>query len=152
MPESILTILKLCFLALLYLFMARVIRTVWIQISDADNEGVTAAGPETVKSRQRRSRPTKLQIKSPRDRAGTTYEVDHELTIGRASGCAIAVPDDSYASQLHARVFVRDGNMYVEDLGSTNGTTVNGKQLTEARRLKNGDRIEVGHTTFEVTK
>ena len=45
--------------------------------------------------------------------------------MGRAAGCHIALPDDTFVSQLHARVFERSGQVYVEDLGSTNGTYVN---------------------------
>ena len=53
------------------------------------------------------------------------FPLGEEVTIGRAPGCSVALADDTFVSQLHARVFVRDGQPFVEDLGSTNGTFLN---------------------------
>jgi pSer/pThr/pTyr-binding forkhead associated (FHA) protein len=69
--------------------------------------------------------------------------------MGRAAGCSITV-DDTYASQLHARLFQRDGALHVEDLGSTNGTYVNGRKVEAPMPVKPGDRVKVGATVFEV--
>ena len=75
--------------------------------------------------------------------------VGGELTLGRSGNCAIGLPDDTFASGLHARVFRRDGAVWVEDLGSTNGTHLNGGRLDAAQQLAIGDRLQVGSTIFE---
>ena len=72
-----------------------------------------------------------------------------ELTVGRAGGCAISLPDDTYVSSLHARVFTSGGRVLVEDLGSTNGTYLNGTKLTSTVPLGRGDRLQVGSTVLE---
>jgi pSer/pThr/pTyr-binding forkhead associated (FHA) protein len=70
--------------------------------------------------------------------------------VGRAVGCGVALPDDTFVSQLHARVFRRDGDLFVEDLGSTNGTYLNRKKVTAAIALRHGDQLQIGKTTLEV--
>ena len=152
MPDSLLTILKFCFLALLYLFFMRVLRAVW-----AEMKGVTAPAaapapaPRAARGWGGAARGGsngkgggRLRVIEPAERKGQTYDLAEELTVGRAGGCQITL-DDTYVSQLHARVFRRDGQLYVEDLGSTNGTRVNGAQVKE-RLLNNGDEITVGAT------
>ena len=52
-------------------------------------------------------------------------------------------------SQVHARVFDRDGTLWIEDLGSTNGTFVNGERSNERVKLRKGDRVQVGETVLE---
>jgi pSer/pThr/pTyr-binding forkhead associated (FHA) protein len=78
--------------------------------------------------------------------------VGDEVTVGRAGGCQVALEDDKTVSQLHARLFRRDGRLYVEDLGSTNGTYLNAKKVAGPSPLHRGDRLQVGRTVLEVTK
>jgi pSer/pThr/pTyr-binding forkhead associated (FHA) protein len=63
----------------------------------------------------------------------------------------VALGEDNYVSQLHARVFRRDGQFYVEDLGSTNGTYVNRKKVTAPIVIRKGDRLQIGKTVLELT-
>jgi pSer/pThr/pTyr-binding forkhead associated (FHA) protein len=63
---------------------------------------------------------------------------------------SVVMPDDPYTSTRHARFFERDGAWWVEDLGSTNGTLVNAKTITEAQQLKRDDRVQTGSAVFEV--
>ena len=154
MPESLLTILKLCFLALLYLFFVRVVRAVWAEITPRPPvAAVPAAAPRTARSeRPTAKRPVAhLRVVEPAAQRGRTYDLADELTIGRAAGCQIPL-DDSYASQLHARVFRRNGDLLVEDLGSTNGTFLNRKKVESAVPIRKGDRLQVGKTVLELTK
>jgi pSer/pThr/pTyr-binding forkhead associated (FHA) protein len=96
--------------------------------------------------------PQQLVIEMPPDRRGARFELSGpELTIGRAGGCHIALPNDTFASTLHARVFERNGAVYVEDLGSTNGTYVNGNRLAAPVVLRPGDRVQVGTTVLEAS-
>lgn len=152
MPESLLTILKFCFLALLYLFFLRVLRAVWAEVSPVRNAAPAAAPRRTRRERAvvgARGAPTKLKVVEPPEHAGRTYDLGDELTVGRAPGCQVSI-DDTYASQLHARVFRRESNLYVEDLGSTNGTYLNRKKVSGPMVMRKGDRLQVGKTVLEV--
>ena len=154
MPEPLLAILKLCALALLYLFFFRVLRAVWAELTPARLATAPAApaarAPKpTRRPRGKRSAGSQLLVLEPKEHKGRTYELADEVTLGRAASCTVPL-DDGYVSQLHARVFPRDGGWMVEDLGSTNGTYLNGSKVTRAVPVKRGDRVKVGATVFEV--
>ncbi len=85
----------------------------------------------------------------PAETKGQTYDLGEELTVGRAGGCQITL-DDTFVSQLHARVFRRDGQLFVEDLGSTNGTYLNRKKVTAPIAIRKGDRLQIGKTVMEL--
>lgn len=153
-PDSLLTILKFCLLALLYLFFIRVLRAVWVEVSGKVPETVPASGSGApsvaVGPRRGRGRPgSRLKVVEPAPDRGRTYDLADELTLGRATGCQITL-DDTYVSQLHARVFRRDGDLFVEDIGSTNGTFVNRVKVVAPVPVRRGDRIQVGQTVLEV--
>ena len=75
--------------------------------------------------------------------AGRRWMLDRQsLTIGRAEDCDIILPD-RLVSRHHARVYWLDGRYYVEDLGSKNGTHVNGQEVTQPRQLEDGDEIQI---------
>ena len=65
-----------------------------------------------------------------------------EISIGRSSDCGLHLPLDD-ASRVHARIFCRHDEYYIEDLGSTNGTCVNGVTISKCI-LRNNDQIEIG--------
>ena len=148
MPESLLAVLKLCALALLYLFFLRVIRAVWAEVSPA-REAAPAAPRPTKPNRRRSSAGAALVVVEPKEQKGHRHSLGEETTLGRAAGCTITL-SDTYASQLHARVFRREGALLVEDLGSTNGTYLNGRKVTRAAPVKRGDLVKIGGITFEV--
>jgi pSer/pThr/pTyr-binding forkhead associated (FHA) protein len=153
-PESLLTILKFCFLALLYLFFVRVIRAVWAEVSPRATAATAVAAPTAPRPQARgggRRTGARLRVVEPAQLAGRTYDVADELTIGRAAGCQVPI-DDSYASQLHARLFRRGSELLVEDLGSTNGTFLNRKKLEKPQPIRKGDRLQIGKTVLELTK
>jgi pSer/pThr/pTyr-binding forkhead associated (FHA) protein len=91
----------------------------------------------------------RLLVVEPAARKGATLGVDREITFGRAAGCTVSVPDDAYMSQVHARVYMSEGDVFVEDLDSTNGTFINGERVHGTRQLFHGDRLQVGHTVLE---
>jgi FHA domain len=158
MSEAVLTVLKFCFLALLYLFLFRVVR---LTLRELRAPAVTAEGPAAPQAApaapRRERRPDgrgalRLRVLEPAGRRGEVHVIDRELTVGRGAGCAIVLGDDTYVSQLHARLFQQNGEGYIEDLGSTNGTYVNGKPITGATRLRRGDHVQFGQTVAEVVK
>jgi pSer/pThr/pTyr-binding forkhead associated (FHA) protein len=56
--------------------------------------------------------------------------------------------EDPFASSAHARIFDRGGSMYLEDMGSTNGTYLNGRQVKSAERLNTSDTIRIGDSEY----
>lgn len=157
MSDQLLTVLKICFLALLYLFLLRVVQVVVRELR-ADRLLAPEPRPEPAAPPPPPERPRKgrrggqLTIVEPPQHRGEAFPLDDEVSVGRARGCGVVLSDDGYVSQVHARVFRRDGDTFVEDLGSTNGTFVNGERITSPTRLRRGDRVQFGHTVVEVSR
>jgi len=161
MSEQLLNILKLGLLALIYLFLVRVVRAVWAEVAvpaqGDSGRRVRRRAPAPVpvpaapapRGRRTRGAATELVAVEPADHAGRRYPLGDEITVGRAAGCQVTV-DDTYVSQLHARVFTRDGQLFVEDLGSTNGTYLNRVKVAGPMVMQRGDRLQVGNTVLEV--
>jgi len=80
--------------------------------------------------------------------AGTHIPLDRALVLGRGEAGIGTLGDDAELSRRHATISVRDGGVLVEDLGSTNGTQVNGREISEPTTVGSGDSIEVGSTTL----
>ena len=62
------------------------------------------------------------------------------------------IPDDQFVSTVHARLFRRGDDLFAEDLGSRNGTFVNGEKVVAPTKLRRGDRIQFGQTVAEVVR
>lgn len=154
MPEALLALLKLCLLALLYLFFFRVLWAVWNEVRGPKAEPATAQAGNTANGRGAGKKAvaaaSRLIMKAPPEHKGKTFDLGRELTVGRAGGCHVSLPDDTFVSQLHARVFQQDGQPYVEDLGSTNGTYLNGRRLSAPSPMRKGDQLQVGSSVMEV--
>ena len=154
MPDQLLNLLKLFLLLLIYLFFLRVLRAVWAELTPPRVVEAPSKPPrrERVARRTTGSRkhgPLSLRIVAPPELKGRSYPLGDEITVGRAAGCQVTV-DDTYASQLHARVFMRDGQVFVEDLGSTNGTYLNRRKVTGPMPLQRGDKLQIGNTVLEL--
>jgi FHA domain len=156
MDEPVAVALKFGFLAVLYLFLLWVARSAMKDLSRGA-DGTAAAEPvEPPSPRRRQSAMPDLRAGvSPRlvvvaamgHEPGTSFDVGSGATMGRSDGAQIRV-DDPFASSAHARVFERGDFMYVEDMGSTNGTYLNGRQLRTAERLKVADVIRIGDSEY----
>jgi len=154
MSEAVLTILKFCFLALLYLFLFRVVRVVALELrAPAVQAAAPAAAPAPGRERRAESRGgLRLRLLEPSAREGEVIPIPAEVTVGRGGGCGIVLADDTYVSTLHARLYQQNSQFFVEDLGSTNGTFVNAKRVTSPTRLKRGDQVQFGQTVAEVIR
>jgi hypothetical protein len=156
--EQLLALLKLCLLALLYLFFLRVLWAVWTQVRAPKKRArrrPRANGKKRGSVAARAKRATgamvgRLVVLEPAELAGREFPLGDELTVGRAAGCQVTL-DDTYASQIHARIFRREGNFMVEDLGSTNGTYLNRHRVSGPMVMQTGDRLQIGSTVLELT-
>jgi pSer/pThr/pTyr-binding forkhead associated (FHA) protein len=155
--NAVLRVLQWGVIALIFIFFLRVIRAVWVEVSPATiRKSRSERRNERVAARPPRAEPNRrqlfLRIVEPKAHEGQTFDLDDELTIGRSPGCGVPTPDDIYASTVHARLYRQKDQLWVEDLGSTNGTYVNSEKITRAQRLGKGDVLQAGSTVFEVTR
>jgi hypothetical protein len=146
--DEVLLILKIAFLVLLYVFIWRIVRTGARDLRLPQESFIlapSAAGVQPVRPRVRAGR--LVVVKSPELGEGLDFQVDSaQLTIGRGSQNDISIGADEFASARHARFEPRQDGVWVQDLGSTNGTYLNGTRLERPRRLSQGDVIRVGET------
>lgn len=171
MSELTLTVMRLGFLAVLWLFVIVAVQVIRSDLfgtrvtqrgsrrnTDARPQQTrqTAAPPQqrqqTGGGRQRRGAPTKLVV-SEGTLTGTTVALQGQtITLGRAHDSTIVL-DDDYASSRHARIYPdRDGQWIVEDLGSTNGTYLDRTRLTTPTPIPLGAPIRIGKTVIELRK
>ena len=164
MTEQVLDILKLVLLAMLYLFFARVLWAVWSEVRQpAQARAATDVAPQpgpapTPAGRRRKGakpakgrggKPARLVTIEPKQRRGTVYAIDGIIGVGREPDNVIRITDDEYISGHHATISIADGHVVVDDLGSRNGTYLNGTKLTKRHTVTTGDRIQVGFTVLE---
>lgn len=163
MPESVLTLLKFCLVAVLYLFFFRVLRAVWAELRQPEPpaagpapmpaavpahqpaRAAAAPAPRAPSAPSRlAARPGRLEVLRPPALAGASFELgDVEVTVGRAPGCSVLL-DDPTVSSRHARLSPQGGRLVVEDVGSRNGTLVNGRRVKGATEVSVGDRLSIG--------
>ena len=147
--DEVLLVLKIAFLVLLYFFIWRIVRTAARDLRLPQESFILApsAGSPVHASRPSLHTGRLVVVKSPDLDAGTDFELNSaQLTIGRGRQNDVAIATDEYASARHARFEPRQDGVWVQDLGSTNGTYLNGARLDNPRRLSPGDVVRVGET------
>jgi hypothetical protein len=150
--ETTLLALKVAFLVLLYLFIWRIVRSAARDIRAPQESMILgpqqAAAAGLVPQVRVRELGRFVVLTSPELEPGDAYPLGPQpLTVGRGtSGNDIALPGDEFTSTRHARFEPRRDGIYVEDVGSTNGTFVNGMLLTREHRLTPGDVVRIGET------
>ena len=149
MPILVLDLLKYLFIIVLYLFMARAIRAIYLELKP--DRGAAAAAVPAAKGSKKGKAPRKAVVVEGDALKGKSFDLSQELVIGRGDKCHIVL-DDSYVSQVHARIFPRSDSVVVEDLGSTNGTYLNRKRVSAPSELQRGDKVKIGRTVMELRK
>lgn len=92
----------------------------------------------------------RLVVTEPPERRGERFELERAGIVGRGRACEIPLVTDSFVSKRHARIALRADGFWIEDLGSTNGTWVNGERLHQPAALVPGTRVQIGQTVLEV--
>lgn len=136
MPALFLNIIKLLFLALLFIFLWQVARSVRSHIGSNPGARVEGSGAEMV-------------LLTGSNEAHRIRLRPQGHVVGRSPDADLSI-DDPYASEFHARVGLQDDKVVVHDLGSTNGTYVNGRRVTSPTTVSRGDTVQIGKTTLEV--
>lgn len=136
MPDIILALLRIIFLGLVYLFVWQVARAIGSHVG--------------ISVRRKRKEGTKILFVRSETQQGTEVEVSSATVMGRSSEADLML-DDPYASDFHMRLVAQESNgLMLHDLGSTNGTYVNGRRVTAPTQLRKGDTIQIGKTVMEV--
>ena len=128
---------RLLLLALLYLFLFAAVKA-----------GIGLVAGQRVKGR---GAWTVTIVQGPRELMNVTVPVTGPVVIGRSPGADIVLGDD-FVSGRHARVAPSGDSAVVEDLGSTNGTLLNGQRLTVPMKLRVGDIIDIGAVRLKVDR
>jgi hypothetical protein len=147
--EEVLLLLKIAFLVLLYLFIWRIVRTAsrdlrlpqesFILRPD-EAEGLRRDAAAVVSGRL-------VVLTSPALEEGEEFALDSApVNAGRLDDNVIVLPNDEFASSHHARFEPRRDGVWLEDLGSTNGTYLNGIRISRPRKLSPGDVVRIGET------
>jgi hypothetical protein len=148
--EGVLLLLKACFLVLLYLFIWRIVRTASRDLRLPQESFVL--NPREAAAVGLRPEPELnmgrlVVLKSSAIDENTEFVLDSAgISIGRGGPNEVRLDGDDFASAQHARVEPRRDGVWIEDVGSTNGTFVNGVRLSKARKLAIGDLVRVGET------
>jgi hypothetical protein len=158
MDDPVVVALKFGFLAILFLFLLWITRSAMKDLSRTGGGTAAAAADPVDRAGGRRRESAMPDLRAGVDprlevvaamghHPGTSFDVGAGATLGRSDSADINV-DDPFASSAHARIFQRGDYMYLEDMGSTNGTYLNGRQVRTAERLKVADSIRIGDTEY----
>ncbi len=152
MSPFVLSVLKYSFLALLYFFIYRAVRSVASEMGARRGTRAPEPRPQPKRAPTRSSKPpTSVVVHTPDGRKVGTFRLTEPIEVGRGEPCEIRL-DDTYVSQIHARLYGKDGTWFVEDLGSTNGTYLNDRRLSNAVEVHPGDVVRVGKTLLELRR
>jgi len=147
--EPIAVALKFGFLAVLYLFLLWVARSAFRELRRTTAPAPEATGFHPI-GPGGRAAATDASLVATRGgglESGERFDLFGGLSIGRSPDADIRI-EDRFASGVHARIYSRGANYYVEDMNSTNGTFLNGKQLNGEARLNDLDEVRIGGTEF----
>ncbi|MFY9488204.1 MAG: FHA domain-containing protein [Solirubrobacterales bacterium] len=151
MEEPVAVALKFVFVILLFLFVIWVVRSSSRDLAGASEiefDPLLAGGDENAPIDLRRGvHPRLVVVAALGYDPGSAFDLIGGLTMGRDKPADVII-EDPFASARHARIVARGPYNFVEDLGSTNGTFLNGSRVTSAQRLSPGDRITIGDTDF----
>lgn len=145
-------VLRFGFLALLWIFIFATLRVVRADLAGAGQpRAAVPTRPAAQRSKpKRRGKALTHLLVTEGGLAGTRITLGEQpIMIGRANDSTLVLTDD-YASTRHARLVSRDGDWYIEDLGSTNGTYLDRTKVTGPTLIPPGVPIRIGKTVLEL--
>ena len=145
MSDPIEVLLQFAFLGVLYLFLLWVARSALRDLGRPATEPPGGFAGEEPAGGGRPYSGRLVVVRGGGLSSGQAFGVGPGLVIGRALACEVTI-EDSYASGRHARLYDRDGHVYIEDMNSTNGTYVNGARVSTQQLLRPGDVARIGDT------
>lgn len=158
MSEIAVTIIKVLYLALLWLFILSAVSVIRSDLfgravpvpNASEPQALEEPPPPPKKSKRQRGQPHRLAIaQGPQSGLSADLGSGGIILIGRGSDCQLLL-DDDYVSTRHARVVNAEQGLYVEDLGSTNGTYVNGQRITAPTSISMQDTLRIGKTILRL--
>ncbi|BAL85262.1 hypothetical protein AMIS_420 [Actinoplanes missouriensis 431] len=158
MPEFVLTVARFGFLVLLWIFVFTVVGVIRRDLFSGARSKSIVASPRGVGGAVLPGRPAKVKrgkaarqlVVTAGQLAGTRITLgEAPITIGRAEDSTLVITDD-FASARHARLVPRDGQWFVEDLGSTNGTYLDRGKVSGPTPVPLGVPIRIGRTSLEL--
>jgi len=145
--ETVLLVLKVAFLVLLYLFIWRIVRTAGRDLRLPQESFILRPALAGGASGQAINPGRLVVVHSQVLTVGEEFELDSTpLTVGRGAQNDVSIEGDEFASARHVRVEPRRDGVWVSDVGSTNGTYVNGVRIDRPCKLAQGDLVRVGET------
>ena len=147
--EPVAVALKFGFLAVLYLFLFWVARSAFKELRRTTAPAPEATGfhPIGPGGRAAATDASLVVARGGGLQAGERFDLFGGLSIGRSADADVRI-EDRYASGIHARLYSRGANYYVEDMNSTNGTFLNGSRLDGEAELNDLDELRIGDTEF----
>jgi hypothetical protein len=147
--EPIAVALKFGFLIVLYLFLLWVARSALKELRTTAQPAPEATGfhPVGAGGREPGTDAFLVAVKGEGMQPGERFDLFGGLSIGRSPDADVRI-EDRFSSGVHARLYSRSGSYYVEDMGSTNGTYLNGAELRGESRLNDLDEVRIGDTEF----
>ena len=134
-------IVKYAFVFVVYMFIMSIVKLVYLDITDARRHDMEKSGGYAYLKLINLRRNLKFKMNE-------SYGVKSVTVVGRSKRCQVYI-DDPYLSKKHARIYLKDGSFYIEDLESTNGTFLNGRRLgKQSVRIKDSDKISFGNISF----
>ncbi|MFX0537428.1 FHA domain-containing protein FhaB/FipA [Ornithinimicrobium sp. Y1847] len=154
MGELTLNLIRLGVIVLLWAFVFSVVGVLRGDLYGtrvSRNAGPARRRESRGERRQRKNNPTHLVVTQGRLRGTSVPLHESGVLIGRNPECSLVLTDD-YASGRHLRIYPGADAWYADDLGSTNGTEVNGQRIDTGARLDPGAQIRIGQTVIELRR
>ncbi len=134
-------IIKYVFVLVVYMFILSIVKLVYLDITDARRHDMAQKGGYAYLKLINLRRNLKFKMHE-------SYSIKENAVIGRSKRSHIYI-DDPHLSKSHARIFLRDGAFFVQDLDSTNGSFLNGRKLPKQPvRIKDSDKLSFGNVSF----
>ena len=157
MSEIALTVIKVLFLALLWLFILSAVSVIRSDLfgrtvpspDQPEAQELESPPPPPKRTKRPRGEPRVLVVTQGSQTGQSAALADGVIMIGRGADCQIIL-DDDYVSTRHARVVSGENGVYVEDMGSTNGSYVNGQRITAPTTITMSDTVRIGKTILKL--